>query len=183
MKQIATMLVCLTFLAGCAATNKPSPESLNTMSVQELNELSVKLWKNGKYSDPELALKYAELASQKDPEYGRAYYTKGFAYYNLKQYDLSIQNFTKSIELDPNIAEAYNGRGWVYGTIDEYSKALDDFSKAIEIDDSYALAYNNRGLTYVHLKNNDNACKDYKRACQLGDCRPYNDAKSKGICR
>ena len=182
MKRIIIALSVLTLLVGCAASQTAS-EALNKMSVQELNELSVKLWKNGKYSDPELALKYAELASQKDPNFGRAYYTKGFAYYNLKQYDLSIENFTKSIELDPNIAEAYNGRGWVYGTIDDYQNALHDFSRAIEIDNSYALAYNNRGYTHLHLKDNESACKDYKKACELGDCRQYNYRKSNGTCR
>jgi len=133
-------LFILTLLMGCAAS-QPSPEALNNMSVQELNQLSVKLWINGKYSDPELALKYANLASEKDPEFGRAYYTKGFAYYNLKEYELSIENFTKAIDLDPEIAESYNGRGWIYGTIDDYQKALQDFSKAIEIDNKYAVAY------------------------------------------
>ena len=181
MKRISIVLFFLTALSGCAA-KQPSPEALSKLSAQELNELSVKLWKDGKYSDPELALKYADMASQKDPGFGRAYYTKGFAYYNLKQYDLSIENFTKSIELDPNIAEAFNGRGWVYGTIDDYQRALQDFSRAIEIDNSYALAYNNRAYTYLHLKDKGSACKDYKKACELGDCRQFKYRKSIGTC-
>ena len=177
-----SLLFILILIAGCAAS-QPSPEALNNMSVHELNQLSVKLWKNGKYSDPELALKYANLASGKDPNFGRAYYTKGFAYYNLNKYDLSIENFTKAIALEPEIAESYNGRGWVYGTIDEYQKALQDFSKAIELDNKYALAYNNRGYTYLHLKDNVSACKDYKTACKLGDCRQFNYRKSIGTCK
>lgn len=182
MQRISLLLIILTLLIGCAST-QPSNEALNKMSPQELNQLSVKLWKNGSYTDPELALKYANLATEKDPKYGRAYYTKGFAYYNLKQYELSIENFTKAIEINPHTAECYNGRGWVYGTIDDYEKALQDFSKAIELDDNYALAYNNRGYTYLHLKDNIKACEDYKKACDFGDCRQYRYRKSIGTCK
>jgi len=66
-------------------------------------------------------LKYANLAAEKDPKYSRVYYTKAFAYYNLEQHELSIESFTKTIEIDPHIAESYNGRGWAYRTIDDYA--------------------------------------------------------------
>lgn len=158
-------------------------DKLAKLSPEQLNELSVKLWKNGKYKDPKLAIKYANLAIEKDPNYGRAYYTKGFAYYNLKKYDLSIENFTQAISLDPNIEESYNGRGWVYGTIDDYENAILDFTKAIEINPKYKMAYNNRAMAYLHTNQNEKACADFQKVCDLGNCRNIKHAKKIGKCK
>jgi tetratricopeptide (TPR) repeat protein len=178
------LYVSLFFLLSSCAATTPSPEALNKMSVQELNQLAVDLWENDKdkYTDPELAIRYADLAISKDSSYARAYYTKGFAYYNLKKYQLSIENFSKSIELNPNIAEVYNGRGWVYGTIDDYEKAIEDFTKAIEINPNYLKAYNNRGYTYIHTNENEKACLDFQKACDLGYCHNIKHAKKIGKC-
>lgn len=176
---ITIFVIALLFTSQfCLADDK-----LDKLTPEQLNELSVKLWKDGKYTDPKLAIKYADLAIAKDPNYGRAYYTKGFAYYNLKKYDISIENFTKAISLDPNIEESYNGRGWVYGTIDDYENAIRDFTKAIEINPQYKLAYNNRAMAYLHIDQNDMACADFQKVCDLGNCNNIKHAKKIGKCR
>ena len=90
MKSILLLSVAVLFLFSCVPT-QPTKEQLGQMTVEEINDLAVKLWKNDKYSDPALAIEYADAAIAKDPEYGRAYYTKGFAYYNLKEYESSIE--------------------------------------------------------------------------------------------
>ena len=182
--MIKNFILCISFLlvVGCAASI-PNSESLNKMSPQELNQLSIDLWKNGKYSNPELALKYANLASSKDPNYGRAYYTKGFAYYNLGKHELAIENFSKAIEIDPNIAESYNSRGWVYGTLSDYVNAIKDFTKAIELDPKYKLAYNNRAMAYLEINENEKACSDFQKVCELGDCGNLTHARRIGKCK
>lgn len=169
-------------LVGCVKS-QPTQDELAQMAPEEINELAVKLWKNNKYTDPNLAISYADAAIQQDPNYGRAYYTKGFAYYNLKNYHESINNFSKAIELDPNIQEPYNGRGWVYLETEQYNLAIQDFSKSIEIDSSYALPINNRGYAYLQINNLEKACEDLQKACELGSCGVWKQAKKDKKCK
>ena len=49
---------------------------------------------------------------------------------------LTIDDFTRAIELDPALAVAYYMRGASYGWADESSKANQDFAKACELDSS-----------------------------------------------
>lgn len=181
MKYVAWIFM-LFFIGGCAASI-PSEATLQKMSPKELNQLSVDLWNNGKYSDPELALKYSKLAAEKDPAFDRAYYSMGYAYYDLKQYEKSIQNFSKAIELNPKIADSYNGRGWVYGTINDYQNAINDFTKAIELKPDFKLAYNNRARAYLETKADEKACSDFKKVCDLGDCSNIEYGRKIGKCK
>lgn len=182
MRTILLVSVMALFLLSCIPP-QPAKYHLGQMSVEEINDLALKLWKNGKYTDPELALEYADAAIAKDPEYSRAYFTKGFAYYNLQDYESSIENFSKAISLDPKIQESYNGRGWVYLETKQYQKAIDDFTKAIEIDSNYMKAFNNRGYTYLQINENEMACLDFKKVCDLGDCGNIKHAKKIGKCK
>jgi tetratricopeptide (TPR) repeat protein len=177
------LAISLFLLLSSCAQAPPSKEQLALMSVDEINEQAVKLWKDGRYSDPNLAIEYADAALVKNPKYGRAYYTKGFAYYNLKKYELSIDNFSKAIEIDPHIQESYNGRGWVYLEQKQYQNAINDFSKSIGIDNNYALPVNNRGYAYLQLNDLQKACIDLKRACDLGSCSVYRNAQKENKCK
>ena len=52
--------------------------------------------------DHEGALEYYDIAIGLDPEFGFAYYEKGFSLLNLKRYDEAEECFQKAIELNPD---------------------------------------------------------------------------------
>jgi len=72
------------------------------------------------------------------------YCYRGNRYLDISQYNKSILNYNKAIELDPNYAEAYIGRGtWFYvyyyaNYYDLYQLglAIEDYTKAMELDPS-----------------------------------------------
>lgn len=177
-----TILFLVVVLTGCAAAAL-SPEALNRMTSQELDQLCIKLLKDSKGSDPEQVLQYSDLAISKDPYYGRAYYTKGSAYYNLGKHDLAIENFTKAIELDPAMVEAYDSRGWVYYTVNNHEAAVKDFTRAIEINPKYKKAYSSRAAAYLKMNRNEEACADLQRVCDMGDCSNLEEARKAGQCK
>lgn len=152
------------------------------LSPQELNDKAAALWKDGQYSDPHLALRYTNKAIEKDPSYGRAYYTRGFIYYDLKKYEESIESFTEALKYDPDIHETYNGRGWVYYTVGEYEKAIDDYTSAIQIKGNYKQALNNRAVAYLKNDQKQKGCNDFRKVCALGDCSNLKHAKKTGEC-
>ncbi|MGB5985987.1 MAG: tetratricopeptide repeat protein [Desulfobacterales bacterium] len=178
--KVALCLLLSLALLNCTTTqtiNKPTD-----LSPQQLNDKAVALWNNGKYTDPNLALKYANEAIEKDPNYGRAFYTRGFIYNDLKRYQESIDSFTEALKYDPRIHETYNGRGWVYYTIGDYEKAIKDYTKAIHIKGDYKLALNNRAMAYMKTGQNQKACMDFSKVCVLGDCGNIEHAKKIGKC-
>ena len=73
-----------------------------------------------------------------DNAYPGAYFARGLAYDNKKNYKRAIEDVTKMIELKPNYAEAYNRRGMAYFGMDDYNRAIENFTRAIELDyDAY----------------------------------------------
>ncbi len=51
----------------------------------------------------------------------------------LKNYEESVKDFTKVIELDSSHADAYNERGWTYVHLGDKKKVLEDFKSAAKL--------------------------------------------------
>ena len=96
-----------------------------------------------------------------------AYYNRGVAYKNLKQWDKAKADFTKTIAIDPDYKNAYVNRGLAYGNLGEYDQSIADFTKVIAMDPQSAEAYFNRGGSYLNLKQWDKAIADYSMVVQL----------------
>ena len=99
----------------------------------------------------------------------------GWASSKIKEYQSTIDYYTKAIELKPNNPYAYNGRGSCYTKIELYKFALNDFNKAIELSPKKGLYYYNRAVVLNKLGQSN--CADYKKSCDLGyedACNAYN---------
>jgi tetratricopeptide (TPR) repeat protein len=101
------------------------------------------------------------------PTDAKAYYDRGLAYYDKKDYDRAIAEYTQAIKLDPNYATAYTNRGCVYGGKGDYDRAIADFTQAIKLDPNDAHAYTNRGIVYYYKKDYDRAITEYTQAIRL----------------
>jgi tetratricopeptide (TPR) repeat protein len=96
---------------------------------QKLNEKAIALWKNGKYTDPDLALRYVTEAIENDPDYWRADYTREFIFYDLKRYQESIDSFTKAIEIKGDYKLALKNRAMAFLKIGQNDNACIDLKK------------------------------------------------------
>ena len=57
-----------------------------------------------------------------DPKNSIFYYNRGFAYYNLGQWENAIADYSKAIEIDPNNAKAYSDREIAYRKLQNNKK-------------------------------------------------------------
>ena len=88
--------------------------------------------------------------------------------YTSKNYQQTIEDCTKIIELKPDNYEAYYWRGLSYESLQEYQKAKLDFTKTIELNPEYKVAYDMRALiNYYHLKDYQAAIDDYTKIIEL----------------
>lgn len=107
------------------------------------------------------------LAIKNNTNNAIAYFYRGLAYYNLKNYDQAIKDYSKAIELDSDYAWAYSNRGLVYYDLQNYEQAISDYDKALELNPIYIDAYNNRGNAYLVLRNYSRAISDYTEAIKI----------------
>ena len=96
-------------------------------------------------------------------------------FYNSMEYDRSIDDFTKALEINPKDKEnhkVYYMRGRSYLENRQYDLAINDFTKALEICPETDKAtqfsiFESRGNSYHALNKNDAAIKDFSDAIAL----------------
>ena len=96
-----------------------------------------------------------------------AFYNRGRANQENRNYDQAIQDYSRAIERDPKYSVAFNGRGSAYHAQKDYDRAIQDYDEAIRLNPNYALAFNNRGIAYRSKRENERAIQDYDRAIKL----------------
>lgn len=110
----------------------------------------------------------------------KAYYERAGQNYLRRDYERTIADYTKAIELkyDP-LSDAHYLRGFAYYLQREYSKAIEDFNTAIELTyDPVNQVYYDRANAYYYLGRYDQAISDYSKAIELQfepASRPYNN--------
>jgi tetratricopeptide (TPR) repeat protein len=107
-------------------------------------------------------------------EQAENYKKRGDVFYEQKQYDKAIDEFTKAIKIDPDYLAAYYNRGLANLDMNLYYKAIVDFDMVIMMKPDDKDSYFNRGLAYSRVNKLKLAMGDLKKAAELGD----QDAKA-----
>lgn len=89
---------------------------------------------------------------QLKPNSAVCYFLRGFAFYERKQDELAVADYTKAIELQPQDAKLYYYRGYSYFQLEKNELAMADCNKAIALDPNNGDYYSERG--YVAWKMN-----------------------------
>ena len=115
----------------------------------------------------ERAVELIGRAIDVNPNNAMAYYNRGAALRDLKQYEAAIQSYGRAIALKPDYADAYNNRGSALGGLKQHEAAIQSFDKAIALKPDYAEAYNNRGIALKELAQYAAALQSYDKAIAL----------------
>lgn len=124
----------------------------------------------------DLAVAEYTKAIEINPQYAKAYISRGAIYYSRKnQYDLAIGDYAKAIEINPQDPIAYTLRGHVYMSKRQYDLAVIDFSKSVELNPQDKRTYFNRGLVYYLERQYELAIADFRKTTELDpqDIQPY----------
>ena len=103
---------------------------------------------------------------EKDPRDAVAYYNRGVAHDEKKDYDPAIADYTRVIEIHPEAA-VYSNRGYAYTHKRDYDRAFADYASAAATDAGYADTYFNRGNAYDDIKDFDRAAAEYSKAIAI----------------
>lgn len=100
-------------------------------------------------------------------------------YFKAGEYDLSIEDYTKVIDLAPLSAYGYYRRGWCYELKKDYDRALENYNAGVDVDDNYAYIYLMRGSLYLLRNEKLLADADFEKILSIdtiaedGSCRQY----------
>jgi len=95
-----------------------------------------------------------------------SYFSRALSYCINKDYEESIQDYTKAIALH-EAAIVYNNRGMSYYCLKKFTEAMKDLNVAIKMKPDYAMAYYNRSLCYEATDRIFEAQQDAKKAYVL----------------
>jgi len=101
---------------------------------------------------------------------------KGITYFDNKDYDRAMIEYSEAIRLNPNLAQAYYNRGQVYFLKGDWDRAIAEYTQAIRADPDYAKAYNNRGAAYANKEDYDRAIADWEEVLRIDP--NYADARN-----
>ncbi|MGU9956866.1 MAG: tetratricopeptide repeat protein [Arenicellales bacterium WSBS_2016_MAG_OTU3] len=81
----------------------------------------------------EEAIKDFDEAIRLKPDYAAAYWWRGMAKYELKQYKEAIKDFDEAIRLKPDDYIAYRWRGLAWSKLGDNDKARSDLLQALKL--------------------------------------------------
>jgi type IV pilus assembly protein PilF len=94
----------------------------------------------------------------------RAHTDLGAIYYQQRQYEIALEEFTEASKIDPSFAMAYNGLGLVHSALGQEDIADSNFRKSIQLEPSNSESHNNYGSFLCSKGRYDDSIKEFLAA-------------------
>lgn len=127
---------------------------------EEINKI-VSFHKKGHYNEALGNIKILLLKESNNPI---LHNLSGIIYLSLKDYEKSIESFTKAISLKNNLYPSYLNRGIAYIEIRDFQKAIEDCKKTIELKPNTSEAYNYLGIALKNKGNKNESIEYFVKA-------------------
>lgn len=100
------------------------------------------------------------------------YFTKGWEFFNKKDYENALKNFNDAVILDPSNPSAYYYRAQAYMKLTKFKPALDDLNTAIGIKNTSYQYFQMRGVVNNVFKDYNNALSDFNTSLSFKSDNP-----------
>ncbi len=91
------------------------------------------------------------------------FWYEGISYFNLKNYNKSLESFLKSYESNPYHIHVLNNLGSCYEILKKHKKAIEFYKKAIKIDKNFEDAILNIAVSYHSINDLENSYKNLQK--------------------
>ena len=96
--------------------------------------------------------------------------TKGFIFYQLKDYDKALDQLNQAIYdtiAGPEDKYVFYHKGNIYSKKKKYDEAIECYDRAIDIDSNFAEAYNDKAVTLYYKDDYNGAIENVKKALRI----------------
>ena len=148
-----------------AKTNHPF------LSEEAINQYLKAAGTKGKYYRQALAVlvEIEPVLQSERKRMGEEYYQRGIAKIKKGDFEGSIEDFNKAIELDPKHHYAYASRGQAYRQNGNFNESINDLNHAIKLYPQFGWAYAQRGETYRMKRDYEKAIDDFDRGLKFAN--------------
>ncbi len=194
MKQIISICFLLfVLLISAFSQNVDSLQNqIEGLKGREKMDVLLKISYNTRNYAPQMSIDFGEQFLAMSQESGdldlqiEGLQNLGIAYYNIGDYEKTIQNFIKALRIEEErnnikgMSQAYNNLGIVFDEIGRKEKALEYYKRALSIKEEFrdsmfmANTLSNIGLIYLQLDNTDEAINYFNRSLEI-DTRLQNE--------
>ena len=70
---------------------------------------------------------------------------KGNEFFEVRQYEEAVEEYTEALRIDPEYAGAYYNRGYAYYLMGRYDRSIADYSESLRLEPDDVDAYIRRG--------------------------------------
>ena len=161
LSTLVATIFSIYLIVGCTTTN--TQVNQDSDRAEALRNMGNALVQQGKLREGLSYLIKAEKVMAPDPN---LHHELAIVYRDLGEYDLSLKQFKRALELNPNFSDARNNLGTLYLLMEKWDQAIESFQLAID-DILYKtpdIAYNNMGLAYHNKEEYDKAINCYLKA-------------------
>lgn len=110
-----------------------------------------------------------------------AFAVRAAAYDVLEDYDRSVADWSRVIDLDPRAAEAFDRRGSAHFKLGHIGPAIADFDRFIQLRPAAAAGHWRRGIAYYYAKRFDEGRRQFE-AYQSVDNNDVENAVWQNLC-
>lgn len=107
------------------------------------------------------------------PSNGKVYFFLAESYFELRKYELAIEQYRLSLTLDSTVSNAYMGRGRSYYALGKYEQAEADFIQLLSFYKENYYALNAVGLSQYGQGEFDSALTYFEKAVALSGTNHY----------
>ena len=110
----------------------------------------------------EQAIRHYTEAIKLNPQMARAYYNRGNASSDLRDYEEALKDYSKAIQLDPEYSDSFFNRANANADLSRFQEAVADYDEAVRLGSENALF--NKGNVLVFLGRFDDALQCYRES-------------------
>jgi tetratricopeptide (TPR) repeat protein len=112
-------------------------------------------------------ISYLDSLLKKGTDDARIHFFKGNAFFSTEQYDSSIAEFRRAVEMDEDYSKAYVNLGIVYDQTGKRQNARSAYGQAIRVNPDDVLAYCHLGYNYYSSGDHARAMEYYTKALEI----------------